>query len=319
MKFIFTNYSNLLFLEIQDFSILYSTFVPIMIYSNADIDKLRIIKDNKGKTGIYQWTHLESGKIYISSALDLSMRLSNYFTPFYLKLANNYISRALILHTYSAFSLTILKYIDISNLSKKEARKLILSREQHFLDLIFSKDEPNTYNILKVAGSLLGFKHSEEIKTLISEVLKGENNPMFGRIGKKNPKFGSTHSESTKTLINNTITGKTHSVKALLSETHKGKSLSVEIIAKISETLKDENNPMFGKTHSAEAKAKISATKGTAIYVYSSDGTLVYNFSSANKAAEYFNCYHKTIIRYVRNQKIFKEQWILSTSLITKE
>jgi hypothetical protein len=47
---------------------------------------------------------------------------------------NNYISKALIFHSYSEFFLTILEYIDISNLSKEEARKLILLREQHYID-----------------------------------------------------------------------------------------------------------------------------------------------------------------------------------------
>jgi hypothetical protein len=56
-----------------------------------------------------------------------------------------------------------LEYIDVSNLPKEEARKLILEREQYYLDLL--KPE---YNILKVAGSSLGFKHSEESRALRS-------------------------------------------------------------------------------------------------------------------------------------------------------
>jgi hypothetical protein len=44
------------------------SLVPVIIYNNADIDRLKILSDNKGKTGIYQWTHNESGKIYVGSA-----------------------------------------------------------------------------------------------------------------------------------------------------------------------------------------------------------------------------------------------------------
>jgi len=58
---------------------------------------------------------------------------------------------------YSAFSLSILEYVDISGLSKEQARKLILEREQHFIDTF--KPE---YNILKYAYSSYGYKHSEE-------------------------------------------------------------------------------------------------------------------------------------------------------------
>ncbi len=41
-----------------------------------------------------------------------------------------HIYNALVYYGYLAFSLTILEYINISNLSKKEAYKLILEREQ---------------------------------------------------------------------------------------------------------------------------------------------------------------------------------------------
>lgn len=136
-------------------------FVPVIIYNNADTDRSRILSDNKGRTGIYLWIHRESEKFYIGSAVDLSNRLSKYYSFPELNKWDNYISRALIHHTYSAFSLSILEYIDIANSSKEEARKLILSREQFYLDFIFSEDEPNTYNILKIAGSLLGYQHSE--------------------------------------------------------------------------------------------------------------------------------------------------------------
>src|SRR5688572_14043815 len=42
-----------------------STFLPVMVYLNADTDKSNILADNKGKAGIYLWKHKESGKSYI--------------------------------------------------------------------------------------------------------------------------------------------------------------------------------------------------------------------------------------------------------------
>jgi group I intron endonuclease len=80
-----------------------------------------------------------------------------------------------------------------------------------------------------------------------------------------------------------------------------------------------ENHPIFGKNHSIISKAKMNIIKGTAIYVYDTQGSLVNIFYSARNAAEYFNSHHQTIMKYVRNGEIFKEQWILSISLITKE
>ena len=45
-----------------------------------------------------------------------------------------YIYNALTYHGYDTFSVTILEIINITNLSKKDARKLILEREQYYLD-----------------------------------------------------------------------------------------------------------------------------------------------------------------------------------------
>lgn len=59
------------------------------------------------------WIHKESGKTYIGSALESSKRLRSYYSITELKRANNYISRALLHHTHSAFYLSILEIIDI--------------------------------------------------------------------------------------------------------------------------------------------------------------------------------------------------------------
>ena len=238
----FTDFLN----TFGNFDVLFSVFVPVMIYHNPDRDKSRILSDLKGKTGIYQWTHNESGKIYVGSAVNLSERMSSYFSSAYLeRFKSMHICNALRLHGYSAFSLSILLYVDIpTNLSKYGVRKLILEHEQYYLDLIFSLDEPNTYNILQVAGSRLGSKHTEEALAKISLALSGENHPMFGK----------SHSEETK---------------ALMSEVRSG-----------------ENHPMFGLSHSDITKSRMSAAKGgSTIYVYNKDkSSLVYSFPSARKA-----------------------------------
>src|SRR5579871_707953 len=107
-----------------------------------------------------------------------------------------YICNALVHHGHSAFSLTILEYIDIANLSKEEARKLILEREQYYLDLFFNKEEP-LYNILKIVGSSLGYKHSAETLLKMSEAKKGVKNPMFGKTGENSPIFGRSYTAET--------------------------------------------------------------------------------------------------------------------------
>lgn len=154
----------------------------IKLYENADSQKLAIITENKNKSGVYLWTHKGSSKKYIGSAVDLSKRLYNYYLLSYIThhSKNSYIYKALIAHGYSAFSLSILEYIDSSNVSKDELKDLILKREQYYIDLF--KPE---YNILPTAGSSMGFKHSEETKKQLSDLRKGkyskEDNPFYGK------------------------------------------------------------------------------------------------------------------------------------------
>jgi hypothetical protein len=58
---------SLIFLTINIYldsfnSTLIYCFMPLMVYNNAETDRSRILSDNKGKIGIYMWTHKESGK-----------------------------------------------------------------------------------------------------------------------------------------------------------------------------------------------------------------------------------------------------------------
>jgi len=155
------------------------SFTPVITYNNADLEKLQILKENYKKTGIYQWIHKESGNTYIGSAINLKSRLRSYYSINYLERNKTMdICNALQSYGYSAFSLSILEYLDISNLSLDETRKLIFGKEQYYLDLLQPK-----YNILKIAGSRLGSIQTEKTKTLISEVLSGDNNPR-GMLGK---------------------------------------------------------------------------------------------------------------------------------------
>lgn len=132
-------------------------------YPNADLLKSKIIDDNRKKTGIYRWTNLITGDSYVGSAVDLSRRLTNYFSPAFLnkelKKGNSIIYNALLKHGYSNFKLDILEYCLPVELIK---------REQYYIDSL----NP-TYNIFKVAGSSFGFKHSEATKEILREKSTG--------------------------------------------------------------------------------------------------------------------------------------------------
>ena len=127
-----------------------SSSVPFRVYLNPDKEKDLIVNENKGRTGVYRWVHIESGKSYIGSSNKLNIRFKQYFNYNHISYPkrNLIIYNAVLKYGYVCLSLEILEYCKADEL---------LVREQYYLDII--KPE---YNILTNAYSLLGFKHSPE-------------------------------------------------------------------------------------------------------------------------------------------------------------
>lgn len=84
-----------------------------------------------------------------------SIRLKQYFNYNHISHTkrNMTIYKSLLKHGYAEFSLEILEYCSVD---------VFIKREQHYFD----KCKPE-YNILKVAGSPLGYRHSEAAKKSI--------------------------------------------------------------------------------------------------------------------------------------------------------
>ena len=132
--------------------ILQSSIVPIVLYSNAGLQKKLIKQENKAKAGIYRWINKINGKTYIGSAINIPKRLYQYYSKknmeTYLKKRKSAIYSAILKHGIANFKLEILEYC-----SREECIKI----EQKYINLL----KP-AYNILKVAGSSLGYKHDDE-------------------------------------------------------------------------------------------------------------------------------------------------------------
>ena len=126
--------------------------IPVVSYFNADKDKSIIYKENKNKSGIYRWNNLVTGDSYVGSALNLTNRFTSYYSLSYLKRkvekGSSIINNSLLKYGYNKFSVDILEYCESS---------VLIKREQYYLDTL----EPK-YNILKKAGSSLGYKHTKE-------------------------------------------------------------------------------------------------------------------------------------------------------------
>lgn len=152
--------------------------IPLVIYDNALDNKEIAIKDNRKKSGVYRWVHNKSGKFYIGSSVNLGQRFSSYFTLNWLKsqAKTSIIYKSILKYGHAEFRLEILEYCN---------RKETIKREQYYFDN-FNPE----YNILKVAGSRLGFKVLDSTKIKISSTL-----------------FGRTHSEYVKNKMRTTRLG----------------------------------------------------------------------------------------------------------------
>lgn len=111
--------------------------VPVRVYLNPDKEKELIVNENKGRTGIYRWVHIESGKSYIGSSVKLNIRFKQYFNYNHISYPkrNLIIYKALLKYGYSGFRLEILEHCSPSQ---------VLARQQFYLDY-FNPE----YNILK--------------------------------------------------------------------------------------------------------------------------------------------------------------------------
>jgi len=126
---------------------------PVATYENAKLQKKQIFQENKAKTCIYRWVNKTNGKTYVGSAIDIVVRLYVYYSVKRLNESNMAIYKAFLKYGHSNFKLEILEYCEKEN---------ALFREQHYIDLL--KPE---YNINPIAGSSLGYKHTEQSLTLM--------------------------------------------------------------------------------------------------------------------------------------------------------
>lgn len=198
-----SNVSPELYIEKFNINLLLSSTVPIKIYLNADLDKKRIILENKDKAGVYQFINLLTGESYVGSSTNLSRRFKQYFNYSYISSparGRSIVYSSILNNGYSNFNIIILEYCKIEN---------TIIREQFYIDVI----NP-TMNILQMAGNSLGFKHSEEIKELMRINNIGDRNPMFNkthsleyreilkeRMTNNNPMAGKPCSEEVKAII----------------------------------------------------------------------------------------------------------------------
>jgi group I intron endonuclease len=139
-------------------------------------------------SGIYSIVHIESGRPYVGSALDIYKRWSEHKS----ELTYNYHDNQRLQHFWNkygeaAFEFKILELVVDPS--------LLLNREQFWMDKLESYNRDKGFNIRKVAESNFGLKHTEETKERMSKScsFNGQDHS-----GEKNAFFGEKHTEESK-------------------------------------------------------------------------------------------------------------------------
>lgn len=139
----------------------------------------------KPHTGIYAIVNKVNGRMYIGSAMRFNKRWKEHMRGLESgKHHSRFLSRCWAKHGADNFEFKILLYCSAENL---------LMYEQAFLDFY----NP-IYNTAKIAGSQIGYKHTEETRARMSASRPKDFSPMTGK----------KHSEETKSKISASRTGK---------------------------------------------------------------------------------------------------------------
>jgi len=169
-------------------------FTPLKVYSNFKQDRDLILKQEKDKSGIYCLVNKINKHVYIGSSIHLANRMKNYLNTSFLNSRQNSnmpIIKALLKYDQDNFSLLILEYVDIKN---------ITNRETFYITSVVPY-----YNVLKQGYSSLGYVHTEETKNLLSKLAKNRTHSLETKglicrrlTGENNPFYNKNHSLESK-------------------------------------------------------------------------------------------------------------------------
>lgn len=185
-----------------------------------------------GYVGIYRITLVRDGRCYIGSTVDIRRRWGEHRKSLRAGTHHSkYMQRCYTKYGENALIFEILEICDITDMTDEQVSGLLFVREQCWFDL-----KTPEFNSAPIAGSMLGFKHSEETRAKISAAKTGTDYWT-----------GRKHAQESKDKMSLAKQGNTNAL---------GHTLSPETKAKLSEDKKGNQNRL-GKRHTDETKEKI--------------------------------------------------------------
>ena len=142
-----------------------------LFYKNIYSKKKEIYKQLKNRSGVYLFINNVTNDYYVGSSIVLSKRIASHLyhgNSNTKKNTNIILYRSMRKYGLENFSLAILEFCQSDTL-------VTAKLEQKWIDLYLPK-----YNILKIAGSSSGFRHSIETIDKLKSLFKRENHPKFG-------------------------------------------------------------------------------------------------------------------------------------------
>lgn len=249
--FVFKNTSccwlvNLSIPQINDYEFMNLTLVaasfpvPVLTLNELQVRSkvlsYRSLLNNK--SGVYGFINLKNGKIYIGSGFNIYRRFLDHIAG---RASNLLLQRAFKKYGLESFSFVVYEFCSY------EISGIIEAENKYISYFPFEM----LYNLTPAAGSLYGYKHTEEAKAKMKLYYINKNN---------HPMYNKTHTSETKAII---------SKPGLLNPMY-GKKHTAEARAKISDrlsnpiTLYDNNNQyILTFKNSVQLSEFIGCFKGT--------------------------------------------------------
>lgn len=213
--------------------------------------------------GIYKFTCLNNGKIYIGESINLHGRIGDHRRSSEKEKGKCYFDNALIKYGWDSFNIEILEIFE--NFNKETDNDKLLDIESKYMEQFNSTDKNKGYNVCKYSMDSTGIPkppRTETHRANMSLAKRGKSNGphkkesiekmSISKLGKKRPEF----SEEWKQNIGKGHVGLVMSeeAKQKISLAHKGKPKSKESVEKMRQSL-------IGKKASDETKEKMSRSQ----------------------------------------------------------